>query len=99
MLIDKVKVACRVTSIAYEGELLDLIESAYADLGIPDIKAEVLAADPVDPLIRKAVITYCRIHFGHVASDEYVRLKASYDEQKAQLLMSSSYTEWGDSNA
>jgi hypothetical protein len=30
---------------------------------------------------------------------DYDRLKASYDEQKAQLQMSTGYTDWGDSDA
>ena len=42
-----------------------------------------------------------KLNFGFVqlAEDQYARLKESYDEQKAQLLMSSAYTDWGDSNA
>jgi hypothetical protein len=39
------------------------------------------------------------MNFGFQSNDYYERLKASYDEQKAQLLMSSKYTDWGDSNA
>lgn len=94
-LLDKVKTACRVSSAAYDEELTDLIGSALADLGITDIKAALLVDTDPEPLIRKAVITYCRMHFGYQDEDAYQRLKASYDEQKSQLLMSSDYTEWG----
>lgn len=94
-LLDKVKTACRVSSAAYDEELTDLIGSALADLGITDIKAALLVDTDPEPLIRKAVITYCRMNFGHQDEDAYQRLKASYDEQKSQLLMSSDYTEWG----
>lgn len=91
-LLERVKTACRVTSPAYDEEFFGLIEAAVADLGITDIRPDVLAISNPDPLIQRAVITYCRLNFG--APEEYDRLKASYDEQKAQLSMSSAYTDW-----
>lgn len=98
-LLDKVKAACRVASNAYDEELTDLIESGLADMGITDIKSEVLTDTDPDPLIRKAVITYCRMNFGYHDELAYERLKASYDEQKSQLLMSGRYTDWGGLDA
>lgn len=98
-LLDKVKAACRVTSTAYNDELVDMIEAALADMGITDIKPEVLTVFDTDPLIQRAVITYCRMNFGYQDDINYDRLKASYDEQKSQLLMSEKYTDWGDSGA
>lgn len=98
-LLDKVKAACRVASNAYDEELTDLIESGLDDMGITDIKSEVLTSTDTDPLIRKAVITYCRMNFGYQDELAYNRLKASYDEQKSQLLMSGKYTDWGGLDA
>ena len=98
-LLDDVKVACRVASNAFDTELNDLISSALLDLGITDIQASLLVSDNPTPIIKQAVITYCKMNFGFQSNDYYERLKASYDEQKAQLLMSSEYTDWGDSNA
>lgn len=93
-LLDKVKVACRVTTTAYDEELHDLISAALADIGITDVSPELLTDDQnIMPLIQRAVITYCRLNFGQ--PDDYDRLKKSYDEQKAQLLMNSTYTDWG----
>lgn len=94
-LLDDVKQACRVTSTAYDTELTDLISASLADLGITDISL----IDASDPLIKRAVLTYCKMNFGELEDGKYDRLKASYDEQKAQLLMSGSYTNWGDSDA
>lgn len=95
-LLDKVKTACRVTSAAYDEELTDLISAALADMGITDIKPEVLTdSDPV-PLIVRAVVTYCRMNFGYVDEMAYNRLKASYDEQKSQLLMSAAYSDFAE---
>ena len=100
-LLDKVKVACRVTSTAYDDELTDLISAAFADIGIADVKESLLVEDNILPLVQRAVITYCKLNFGFVQLEEhqYNRLKESYDEQKAQMLMNSQYTDWGDSNA
>jgi hypothetical protein len=92
-LLDKVKMACRITTTAYNEELTDLIAAGFADLGITDIKPDVLTEENITPLVQRAVTTYCRIHFGQ--PDDYERLKASYDEQKSQLLMSGDYTDWG----
>ena len=77
----KVKVAMRITEFDFDDELLDLMHAALADLGIAGVNgAQAIISDS---LIRTAVITYCRMRFGE--PDEYDRLKASYDEQKAQL--------------
>ena len=91
-LLERVKTACRGSSPAYDEEFLGLVEAAMADLGVTNIRSDLLVIGNVDPLIQRAVITYCRLNFG--SPDEYDRLKASYDEQKAQLSMSSAYTDW-----
>ena len=99
-LLDDVKTACRVTSTAFDGELTNLMSSALDDMGITDIKPDLLVATTAaEPLIKQALITYCKMNFGFQRDDYYARLKASYDEQKAQLSMSSAYANWGDTNA
>lgn len=98
-LLDDVKTACRVTSTAFDTELTDLINAAKSDLKITDIDPDLVTATTLDPLVKQAIITYCRASFGFQADSYYQRMKASYDEQKAQLLMSSTYTEWGGSDA
>ena len=94
-LLDDVKVACRVTSTAYNTELTDLIDAALADLGITDIDQALLVTTGIMPLIKRAVLTYCKMNFGELEEGKYDRLKAAYDEQKSQLLMSSTYNTWG----
>lgn len=89
-MLDKVKLALRITTTAFDGEISDLINAALMDLGI----AGVATRPESDPLIIRAVTTYCRAHFGQ--PDDYERLKSSYDEQKAQLMMATGYTDWGD---
>lgn len=93
-LLDKVKVACRVTSNVYDDELSDLIAAACADIGITDVKSELLMHPASSPLIQRAVITYCKMNFGYLEVEQYDKFKASYDEQKSQILMNSAYTDW-----
>lgn len=92
-MLDKVKLALRITTNAFDSEIADLIDAALADLGI----AGVVNLDNADPLIIRAVVTYCKVNFGSPEDGEYNRLKAAYDEQKAQLQTATGYTDWGDS--
>ena len=89
-MLEKVKLALRITTTAYDAELTDLIASAKLDLKI----AGVVLPTELDAVCNTAIITYCKLHFGE--PDDYDRLKASYDEQKAQLSMATGYTTWTD---
>jgi hypothetical protein len=76
----------RLTTTAYDAEITRLINAAIGDLGIVDITA---TATTEDALLQQAIITYCRMNFG--TPEDYDRLKASYDEQKAQLMTAKGY--------
>lgn len=86
--IQKVSLALRIVTTAFDSEISDLIDAGLADMGIAGITED----DETDALILRAVITYCRMNFG--SPEDYDRLKASYDEQKAQLQMATGYTTW-----
>lgn len=88
--LGKVKLAMRISGYTFDTELSDLIDAALADMGIAGVSGT--NAVLTDALVRTAVITYCKMNFGE--PDEYDRLKKSYDEQKAQLSMSTGYTVW-----
>ena len=90
MTLDKVKMALRISTTAYDDELADLIKAAKLDLGI----AGVVLPDTLDEICGRAIITYCKLHFG--LPEDADRLKRSYDEQKAQLVTTTGYTNWGD---
>jgi len=87
-MLDKVKLALRITTDAFDDELNDLIEAGYADLGV----AGVTNVADTDYLIIRAVITYCKLNFGEQDAKIIDRLKQSYDEQKSQLSMDNGHT-------
>ena len=89
-MLEKVKTALRITTTVYDDELTDLIASAQLDLGV----AGVVLSETIDALVTRAIITYCKVHFG--LPDDAERLKRSYDEQKAQLVTCTGYTDWGE---
>ena len=91
-LIDDVKKACRVSTDKYDSQFTNLINSAKLDLGI----AGVLVPTEVDAIVNTAICTYCMMRFG--IPEDYDRLKASYDEQKAQLSNATNYTNWSVNN-
>lgn len=90
-MLEKAKMALRITTNAFDTEISGLIEAACADLGIVGVSAE---STTTDPLLIHAILTYCRLNFGQ--PDDYDRLKASYDEQKAQLITATGYGLPGD---
>lgn len=90
MTLAEVKTALRVKTTAYDDEISSLMDSAMQDLGIAGVEFST-----VDDIVKTAVITYCKLRFWRVTDREYVNLKKSYDEQKAQLSMATGYTDWG----
>lgn len=90
-MLDAVKLAMRpaIKTNAYDSEIQDLIKAAKADL----CSVGVIVVDS-DPLVRQAIKTYCRLHFGNPENPDM--LHASYAEQKAQLITASGRTNWGE---
>ena len=87
-LIYSAKMAGRITTDYFDVEVERLLNAAMLDLGV----AGVVIPSDVDDLVSQAAITYFLMNFG--APENYDRLKASYDEQKAQLSMKTGYTQW-----
>ncbi len=91
--LESVKMALRIVTNAFDSELTDLINAACLDLGL----AGVTQTDTSNDLVKRAVITYVKMHFGE--PENYERLKASYDEQKAQMSMATGYTTWTEATS
>lgn len=87
MLLKAVKAARGITTDAYDEEISRLIREGIADLRRLGISESKLTEN--DDLVSGAVITYACMKFKNPVN--YDRLKASYDEQRAQLLSTSGY--------
>lgn len=87
--IAKAKLARRIKTDAYDTQIADLLDAAALDLGVAGVEIPSEAG----LLVQTAKITYFLMHFGEPVN--YDQLKASYDEQKAQLATCTGYTVWG----
>jgi uncharacterized phage protein (predicted DNA packaging) len=97
-MLDKVKLALRISTDAFDSELSDLIEAAKLDLGVAGVRNSDLEPGDTstDALISRAIVLYCKLYFSEPPTAEHWNhLKLAYDEQKAQLGMASGYTDWG----
>ena len=92
-MLNEAKTALRVSGEEYDEQIEQLIESAKLDLGIAGVTLPCPKLP--DAVVKTAIITYVKLHFGDLDSAIYDKLKASYDEQKAQLVTATGYTEWG----
>ena len=103
-MLSETKLALRIKTNIYDGEIARLIEAAVGDLGIVDVDAAgvsfIISATTTgetvtdnstitDQLLIRAIITYVRMHFG--SPDDYDKLERSYNEQKAQLITATGY--------
>ena len=94
-IIFAVKTALRISNNAFDDEIEALVDAATIDLTHADV-TRATADDDLNPLIRRAIITYCRLNFGEPS--DYDRLKRAYDEIKHQLSMNSDYTDFSKVN-
>ncbi|MBQ1453898.1 MAG: DNA-packaging protein [Ruminococcus sp.] len=90
-MLELVKTALRVKTTVFDSEIEQLISAALIDLGFGGASEAVLTENH-DAVVNQAVITYVKMNFG--LSEDYDKLKRSYDEQKAQLGSATGYTEW-----
>ena len=87
-LVQEAKMARRLTTNAFDSQVVMLLNAALIDMGI----AGVEVPESLTPIVDQAAITYFLMHFGTPDNAEW--LKASYDEQKAQLATCTGYTDW-----
>ncbi len=85
--VDQLRTAVRVSSDAFDEELLGLAEAAVEDMERAGVPAAYVAQAPA--LVRTAVLTYVKSRFG-LDNDEAQRLDASYRQALCDLLISPS---------
>lgn len=92
-MLEKVKKAMRITVSAYDDELGNLIASAVATLQSLGI-TWATEADSNEPMAERAIITYCRLHFG--TPDDFDKMAAAWNSQVELLLLHRHSVEEGD---
>ena len=95
-MLNRVKLALLISDNDFDNELNELINAAAKDLGIGGVEGLTVTTSTNDAIVIRAIITYCGYQFElmHGSLDRSNAFKKSYDEQKAQLSMSTGYTVW-----
>ena len=85
-MLEKVKIALRLRSPAFDAEIENLIAACKADLRLAGI---TVPKKPADPLIERAVILYCKGNFGYIEGGE--RFIEAYNYLKCALSLAGDY--------
>ena len=88
-LLGDVKVALRITNIAFDSEITDLIAACRKDLILSGVTA-TKANDDTDTLIKRVITIYVKANFGW-ANVDAEKLQISYNLLKMHLTMSVEY--------
>ena len=90
-MLNDVKSALRVDGDDLDTEIQDLIDAAKADLQLSGVHKDKIV--DTDPLIKRAIIVYCKAHFGYEDPKLTERFQQSYISLKHHLTLSAEYTE------
>ena len=95
-MLARVKLALMLSTTDFDTELTGLIQAAIKDLNIAGVEGTTVTTDTSDDIVIRAIVTYVcyQIELIHGDQNRAKNLKVSYDEQKAQLSMSTGYTVW-----
>lgn len=86
MLLQKVKTSLRISHNKLDDELTDLINAALSELNIVGITN----TNELDPLIIRAVITYCKANFGMNNADSE-KLQKAFELLRSHLSLVGDY--------
>lgn len=85
-MLEKVKLALRISTDSFDEEIEDLIEACKIDLNISGVNE----VDEDDALIRRAILIYCKANFG-LDNKDSEKYEKSYTMLKQHLSLSSDY--------
>jgi uncharacterized phage protein (predicted DNA packaging) len=89
-MLDDVKDSLRESGNDLDTEILDLIDAAKADLILSGVNKDKVV--DTDPLIKRAIIVYCKANFGYDEPKIAERFEQSYISLKHHLTLSIEYT-------
>lgn len=81
-MLESIKLSLRINNNAYDKEIEDLIQACKLDLKISGVASTLIVDD--DPLIKQAIKTYVKGHFGYDNADSE-KFKESYSLLKQHL--------------
>lgn len=87
-MLEDVKKALRVSNSAFDDEIQDLIDEARADLIQAGLSPDIVNTD--DPLIKRAIKTYCKAEFG-IDNPQADRFRDAYVMIKQHLSLAGDY--------
>ena len=87
-MIELVKDTLRVSGNDLDTEIQHLIDAAKVDLKSAGVSEDKINGD--DPLIRQAIIVYCKAYFGY--DDMGERFAEAYENFKRHLVVALEYT-------
>lgn len=87
-LLDDVKKVLKITNVENNTEVQDLINTAKLDLKIKGVYDSLIIDS--DPLIKQAIILYCKASFGF-NNPEAERFMKAYESLRLSLLLSGDY--------
>lgn len=90
MLLEDVKRSLRVEESESDLEIVDLIDAAMEDLKLSGVSAGKVVE--TDPLIKRAVILYCKAHYGYEDVNMSNRFAEIYLSLKNHLVLSRDYS-------
>ena len=94
-MLDKVKLALRISGSAFDEEVTDLINAAIADLRLVGISVPEVERSPSeklgDPLLERAIVLYAKAEFGW--NNDAERYRKAYDYLKCALSVSGDHIE------
>ncbi len=96
MDIERLRDELRTSGNHTDDEILDLVESCKADLILSGVHKDKCKEN--DPLIRRAIIVYCKANFGYEDDSKADRFQRSYDNLKQHLTLSQEYISAGVDN-
>lgn len=85
-ILDDVKLALRVTNVAYDGEITDIIAACKIDLK----EGGAANTDDTDALVRRAIILYSKANFG-MANPDMEKYQKAYDNIKTMMALTEDY--------
>lgn len=85
-MLEKIRFALRIDGNDFDAEIQDLISACKDDLRLSGVD-KIL---DTDPLITRAIITYCRAYFD-VTNQDYDKFVNAYNSLKQHLSLSYEY--------